>query len=342
MPQTSDRRPRRPRPPSAPATLSLPIIPLDVAPGTSAGRTSRAQRDGASPERPDASHVSRPRPTISGDGWDERDDDTPPPARSLVSSRSQPRWPMAPVSQPRALAVSVPRLATPPTRTVRRGVLWQTLLLAIVIATFLTSLHGIDGVNSALASAFQSQVFAHEDIKVTQKVPTFTQIDPTIGYLSTQQYNTYWKADCGAAATSEVLTAWGDPHGAIGYVINDMAPFLSSAGMVDPPDAFRAIAAKHHLSMVMTNNITAAQLFQIVQVQGIPVIVGVRDTFGGYYRYFAPGHFLVVTGADANGFQIVDSSTYFVHYLPTATFMSLWDFPRAVIYTPPDYGFQFP
>jgi hypothetical protein len=335
MPERRDRSTRWPRA-KAPTTLSLPIIPLDGEPGTSGGRSGRppASSDKLPAARQPLS-LDRRRVPMVPDDWDDEDI---PATRAMVAQRSQPRLPVAQTSLP-----SLPSMRAPaPVRSVKKGIVWQIVLLGIILATVLTSLRPAGSPQDALASAFQAQASAHRNVKITDLVPTFTQLDPTIGYLSTAQYNMYWNVDCGAAATSEVLTAWGDPRGAIGYVINDMVPHLTTAGMADPPGAFEAIARTHHFALVMTYSMTPAQLAQITEVQGIPVIVGVRDTYGGYYRYFAPGHYLVVVGADANGFQIVDSSTYYIHYLPTATFVSLWDNNFAVIFTSPSYGFQYP
>ena len=106
--------------------------------------------------------------------------------------------------------------------------------------------------------------------------------------------------------------------------------------------AFQQVGQQEGFSTIVTDNIDINQLRKIVTTYEIPVIVGVRDVSGGYYSYFSPGHFLVVTGADSNGFMIVDSSTYFVHYLPTATFLSLWASPKAVIFTPASLKFSMP
>lgn len=235
-----------------------------------------------------------------------------------------------------------PKRAAPPPRSIKRGLIWQIALLVVMMITFITTLHTVGNDPNARANAFQGNAGAVKDERIVNRVPTFIQIDPTIGYLSDSQYQAYSGADCSAAATSEVLTAWGDPTGNIGHVIQDMGSDLSPSGGLASRDAFQRVADAEHFNLTMTDGISAAQLANIVSNLGIPVVIGVRDDSGGYYRYFAPGHFLVVTGADANGFNIVDSSTYFVHYLPTATFMQLWDHPRAVILTPKDYTFVMP
>jgi hypothetical protein len=243
----------------------------------------------------------------------------------------------------RSVATLAPplRLGTAP-RPLRRTLLWQGLLALVAILALALSIHGAASPASAYASAFQAQSALQSNARIVDKVPIQTQIDPTIGYDSPAQYKSYSDAACGAASTSSVLLAWGDPKGRIGQVIDDMIPYIQPIGMVDPTSGFRQVAQRHGYDVVVTNTITPAQIAEIVSVQGIPVIVGIRDTSGGYYSYFSPGHFLVVVGADPNGFRVVDNSTYFVHYFSTATFLQLWDYPRATIYYPPGYNFQMP
>jgi hypothetical protein len=315
---------------STPHTLSLPSIPRDTQ-----ARPTTAK--------------SQPR-NAQSDNWEQiRHSTDPQPRRELVPTPE--RDPLIPTMEElqaisRHMAVlranrQPSALLTPP-RSIRRILVWQGFLLVTLVITFLTTLHPSESVGGTLNSAFQAHAGATRLDHVVDRVPTFIQIDPTIGYKSQQQYDTYSNADCSAAATSEVLTAWSDPNGSIGQVIEDMGDAISPSGGLVNFDGFRRVAQKHHFGITQTDNITTAQLAQIVTAQGLPVIIGVRDTYGGYYRYFAPGHFLVVTGADANGFRIVDSSTYFVHYLPTDTFVSLWDHPRAVILYSEGYGFQMP
>ncbi len=304
------------------------------------------------PQRAPASYPMRALTPYGDASWEDsgrtvgsvRDDMVPmiPDTQEMIAMTARSRALISVPAKNGSLTLPRPKRAAPP-RSIKRGFVWQGLLLGIMLATFFTSLHGA-GEAPGAANAFAAYASAQHKETVAMRVPTFIQIDPTIGYDSSAQYHTYANADCGAAATAEVLTAWGDPHGNIGHVIDDMTPdgSLTSAGMLNYSQAFKDVASKEHFNLVLSSTATAAQLAEIVTNQGIPVIIGVRDTTGGYYQYFAPGHFLVVTGADANGFDIVDSSTYFVHYLPTATFMQLWDQPRAAIFTPPSYSFQMP
>jgi hypothetical protein len=290
----------------------------------------------------------------SEDAWDDdeladdRDDDYDDPP--VTTGRPRALVTVPPQSLGR---VSVPQRAVgplmppplrmgPPPRSLKRTLIWQGMLVLVAVAALLATVHGSEPPAAAYASAFQAKSAAQVNVRIVDQVPIQTQLDPTIGYDSPQQYSQYSLAACGAAATSSVFLAWGDPQGKIGQVIDDMKPYIQPIGMVDPWHGFAQVAQRHHFNAIITNNITLTQLAYIVSVDAIPVVVGIRDTNGGYYRYFDTGHFLVVVGADANGFQVVDNSTYFVHYFPTSTFVSLWDYPRATIYTPVGYTFQMP
>ena len=362
MPQDEERRQRPAGPPKHPQTLSLPIIP-----------SSHLSRPTGSARavRPDASSVSRPRTSASvpripallptADAWDDaftdlagNDDDdaysydvasraTSQSERGLMARPSQSLGRTSGRQLALGPAITPPlRLGTPPPRPLRRTLAWQLILVLVAVAAIFATVQSSTPPVAAYASAFQAKATSKQNVRIVDQVPIQTQLDPTIGYDSPQQYKDYSSAACGAAATSSVLLAWGDPNGHIGQVIDDMKPYIQTTGMVDPINGFKQVGLRHHFNVTMTNNITAAQLAYIVQTMGIPVVVGIRDNNGGYYRYFDVGHFLVIVGADANGFQVVDNSTYFVHYFPTATFLSLWDYPRATIYTPQNYTFVMP
>ncbi len=355
MPRDAERPPRRAAP-KMPQTLSLPAIPPQASGSGSASAAPMSHEHPAVP--PSAPRVRRPPELLpSPAAWDDEYTYPPPDDREddadgaeeaadlALARRSVPpsQSVMRTTGRQRAVAALAPplRLGAAP-RPLRRTLLWQMLLVLVAILALALSIHGAAPPASAYASAFQAQSALQTNERIVDKVPIQTQIDPTIGYDSPAQYKLYSDAACGAASTSSVLLAWGDPKGRIGQVIDDMIPDIQPIGMVDPTDGFRQVAKRHGFDVVITNTITPAQIAQIVSVQGIPVVVGIRDTSGGYYTYFSPGHFLVIVGADANGFRVVDNSTYFVHYFPMATFLQLWDYPRATIYYPPSYNFQMP
>lgn len=355
MPRNVDRRQGRDGAAKFPQTLSLPIIPSSSSSG-SLPRPSAPSRPTSAPDsRPRSRAVPPPALLPSPDAWEDdfthmpveawEDNDTLAPRTT-----SRPSHALMPMSasglsrnsmKQRAIVTPPVRLGPAP-RPLRRTLTWQMILLVVAVMAIFATVHQVTPPASAYASAFQARAGARPKLRIVDQVPIQTQLDPTIGYDSPQQYKDYSLAACGAAATSSVLLAWGDPMGHIGQVIDDMKPYIQTIGMVDPLHGFAQVAQRHNFNALITNNITAAQLAYIVQTMGIPVVVGIRDTNGGYYQNFDVGHFLVIVGADPNGFQVVDNSTYFVHYFPTATFLSLWDAPRATIYTPVDYNFQMP
>jgi hypothetical protein len=304
--------------------------------------------------RPRLPRVSRPQV----DPWRDADDErrergftaeteallppTPEPQDLIALSRSYPSVTASARQMAVGPLIAPTRRPQAPARPIKRTMIWQGMLLLAALATIIAGIRTTTAAIPAYASAFEPKSAIQKSSKIVDLVPIQTQIDPTIGYDSPDQYNQYSGASCSAAATSSVLLAWGDPNGRIGQVIDDMGGYLSPTGGLQSPQGFAQVAKKQNFNIWMSNTISAAQVAQIVTTQGIPVVIGVRDTHGGYYRYFAPGHFLVVTGADANGFRIVDNSTYYVHYLPTADFLSLWDYPRAVVFTPPGYAWQPP
>ncbi|MFI5274846.1 MAG: hypothetical protein ACHQ4H_17585, partial [Ktedonobacterales bacterium] len=61
----------------------------------------------------------------------------------------------------------------------------------------------------------------------------------------------------------------------------------------------------------------------------------------GYYHYFDTGHFLVMTGGDDQGVAIVDSSEYYLHYLPLGVFSSMFTGMTTVI-VPKAYQYTVP
>lgn len=348
MPRGPTRRPRQDEPPSGPHTLSLPVIPRAASP-----------RDSVLPTR-----VSRPyRAVAAPDVWDDAADDRfdrqygtdadahdeyVPGTRELIAwSRSLPS--LTNSGNQRAVGPVLPRAPRlqPPPRPIKRTLIWQGILLVIALATIFAGIRNSGAGSTAYASPFEVGASSHKFSRIVDEVPILTQIDPTIGYDTPDQYKRYSGAACAAAAMSSVLLAWGDPQGHIGRVIDDMGDYLSPWGGLQSPQGFAQVGQKHGYNVWMSYDVTAAQVAQIVNTQGIPVIIGVRyrpgsGLFSNYYRYFAPGHFLVVTGADANGFQIVDNSTYYVHYLSISDFMALWDRPHAVVFTPQNYQWQPP
>jgi hypothetical protein len=310
---TDSRFPRNRRAAShGPPTLSLPTIPSRPVTEAPPPEPPRRKRGGMRREKqPERGPASRALMQVEEAG---------------VSVRVHAVRPMT----------TARRLPLPPERSVGRVLLWQAALVLVAGVVAILTINGGVIAKHAAASPFAAPATVHTNLKVVDRVPIQTQIDPTIGYTDSAQYHAYSLASCSAASSSSVLLAWGDPNGRIGQVISDMSPFLTPAGL-QSSDGFKQLADRHNFNVIYSTQVTAGQIAELVTVQGIPVIVGIRDDYNDYYRYFAPGHYLVIVGADANGFQVVDNSTYFVHYLPTATFMQLWVLRKTIIFTPKGY-----
>lgn len=159
-------------------------------------------------------------------------------------------------------------------------------------------------------------------------------------YDSQQQFNDWWDAACSAAVMSEILTAWGVPHATIGRLIDVMQPDISLNGGLLTSHGFVRGAAAFGYRADVRSTLTYNQMKYITNVLGLPIIVNVRISYG-YYHFFSGGHFLVMTGGDDQGLRIVDSSEYYIHYLPKATFDSMFTGITAVV-VPNGYDYTLP
>jgi ABC-type bacteriocin/lantibiotic exporter with double-glycine peptidase domain len=139
---------------------------------------------------------------------------------------------------------------------------------------------------------------------------------------------------------SEVLTAWGKPGASIGRMIDVMQPDISLDGGLLTPHGFQRGAQAFGYRADISWNLTYKQLLYITNQLGLPVIVNVRISYG-YYHFFAGGHFLVVTGGDDQGLTIVDSSEYYIRYLPLDTFASMFTGMTAMV-VPQGYTYTVP
>jgi hypothetical protein len=86
--------------------------------------------------------------------------------------------------------------------------------------------------------------------------------------------------------------------------------------------------------------LTYDQMRYLTNTLGIPVIVNVRISYG-YYHFFSGGHFLVMTYGDDQGLRLVDSSEYYLKYLPIDVFRSMFTGRTAVI-VPKDFQYTLP
>ena len=194
--------------------------------------------------------------------------------------------------------------------------------------------------------AFQARAESRTALNVAQAVKPLTSLKRPDQYDNPAQFALYSPAACSPSSMAEVLTAWGVPHATIGRMIDDLGPYLSpNWGLLDQ-EGFQVAAAKEGFRADIYWHLNYNQLLYLSNVAGLPVIVNFRRDWG-YYHYFAGGHFLTVTAGDQQGVSIVDSSEYYITYLPRDVFLSLWQWrgdgtAQAVVLVPKDYQYTIP
>lgn len=222
----------------------------------------------------------------------------------------------------------------------KAGSPWNAVRAIFAVATIVFVMWSgltIVGEPSQPLMAFQTDVGAAGAGKITSQVKPFTQLRRSDLYDNTSQFNQWGGAACSAASTAEVLTAWGIPNVTIGSVIDEMGSYISpNAGLLSY-SGFEKVAAKHGFRGDFSDKLSYSDILYITNTLGIPLIVNVRQSYG-YYHYFSGGHFLVVTGGDSQGLRIVDSSLYFIQYLPKSVFYGMFT-GRTELFVPKDYHY---
>lgn len=175
---------------------------------------------------------------------------------------------------------------------------------------------------------------------ITALVRPETQLLRPDLYDNVTQFNDWGGAACSAAALSEILTAYGVPNATIGHEIDELGSYISPNGGLLSRHGFVVVAAKHNLRADESTSLSYNQLVYITEQLGMPVIVNVRISYG-YYHFFDGGHFLTVVGGDAQGLRIVDSSEYYIHYLPKDVFYQMFTGYTAAI-VPASYQYTLP
>ena len=169
----------------------------------------------------------------------------------------------------------------------------------------------------------QAQVALSPGASITSLVKPETQLKRSDLYDSYAQFQLWGGAACSAAAFSEVLTAYGVHDATIGHEIDEFGKYIDPNWGLLNRHAFAIIAARHGLRADESTSWSYNQIVYVSQQLGLPVIVNVRISYG-YYSFFSGGHFLVVVGGDAQGLAIVDSSEYYIHYLPKDVFYQMF------------------
>lgn len=186
----------------------------------------------------------------------------------------------------------------------------------------------------------QAQVNSLMGAPITSLIQPETQLKRPDLYDNMAQFYEWGDAACSAAALSEILTAYGVKGATIGHEIDELGSYISPNGGLLNRHGFAVVAAKHGLRADESNSWTFNQMVYVSQQLGLPVIVNVHISYG-YYSFFSGGHFLVVVGGDSQGLAIVDSSEYYIHYLPKDVFYQMFTGYTAAI-VPADDHYTLP
>jgi hypothetical protein len=348
-----DKIPRRTREQSAarplsqvPGTLKLPSIPKTTQTGPKT-RGSRFPED-------------HPGGWRDWDDWDEHELNRYPdsnisvelqPGSDLIPLPSYPSVALSTESVPDLAAFRQSIAARAPRRRINTQMLverarspWsitRTILavLMMLVALFATIAGMGEPSQALMETAFAAQA-GSEPTSVAGHVQPETQLLCPKCYDNNAQFQAWGNADCSAAAASEVLTAWGAHGASIGKVIDTMGPDISLDGGLLRTTGFQRGVAPFGYQADISDHLTYNQMVYITHTLGLPIIVNVRIAYG-YFHFFAGGHFLVMTDGDSQGLKIVDSSEYYITYLPRDVFDSMFTGITIVI-VPKGYFYSIP
>jgi len=271
-------------------------------------------------------------------GWG--DEEAVPTARAPVPALAAYASPAPVARRPLVATRAILRRARSPWSVVRMA-LAAGAICATLISTFTAA-----GEPSQAYQAFAASLGSKRLQIIAQQVKPLTSLLRPEQYDSPAQFNTYSPAACSPSVLAEVLTAWGVPDATIGHMIDDLGADLSPYWGLVTQDGFQVVAAKHHMRADISWTMSYNQILYLTNTLGLPVIVNFRRDYG-YYHYLAGGHFLAVTGGDQQGVSIVDSSEYFIKYLPHDVFDGLWQWrgdgtAMTVVIVPDNYQYSLP
>jgi hypothetical protein len=212
-------------------------------------------------------------------------------------------------------------------------------LIAICV-TLLLSITGVGEPSQPLMAFFNAQAAGANAQSITALVKPLTQGKLVSQYDSVAQYNEYWGAACSAAVLAETLTAWGVKGASIGHMIDELGSTISPSGGLLTYSGFQKVAGLHQMRSDFRDNLSYKQMLYITNTLHLPLIVNVRISYG-FYHFFSGGHFLVMTAGDSQGLRLVDSSLYYVTYMPLSVFNSMFT-GRTVLLLPSDYTYTLP
>lgn len=214
------------------------------------------------------------------------------------------------------------------------------LALIAVAVTLLLSITTAGEPSQPLMQFFNVQAAGASAQHIGDLVQPLTQGVRKDQYDSLDQYNTYWGAACSAAVLAETLTAWGVKGVTIGRMIDELGAYISPYGGLLSYAGFQKVASLHGMRADFRENLTYKQMLYITNTMHLPLIVNVRISYG-FYHFFSGGHFLVMTAGDSQGVRLVDSSLYYVHYMPLSVFNGMFT-GRTELLTTQDYVLNLP
>jgi hypothetical protein len=216
------------------------------------------------------------------------------------------------------------------------------LALVMMLVALFATIGGMgEPSQSLMETAFAANAGTASALTPAGRVQAETQMTCSKCYDNKAQFEAWGNADCSAAAASEVLTAWEVPGATIGKLIDTMGPDISLNGGLLRTTGFQRGVAPFGYQADISTHLTYNQMVYITHTLGFPIIVNVRISYG-YFQFFSGGHFLVMTDGDSQGLKIVDSSEYYIKYLPRDVFYSMFTgitviiVPKGTPYTVPN------
>ena len=290
-----------------------------------------------------AHSVARPLALMRADTVVERDEaqyqSSMPNARALVTTDSVPdlvAWrPPVPAGRKPVYTRAIETAKRNPWSVSR-----IMLTTIVVFVTLLLSVTKVGEPSQPLMQFFNAQAAGASSQNIAALVQPLTQGKRVDQYDSVAQYNEYWGAACSAAVLAETLTAWGVKGATIGRMIDELGSYISPYGGLLSYAGFQQVAAKHGMRSDFRENLSYKQMLYITNTLHLPLIVNVRISYG-FYHFFSGGHFMVMTAGDSQGIRLVDSSLYYVKYMPLSVFNSMFT-GRTVLLLPSDYELTLP
>jgi hypothetical protein len=340
-----------------PGTLKLPAIPEDrYAASRSAAPVDDAALAGDPQEEWDDDYDEEWNAADAGDEWGQYARQSGGreliPVDELVPETRYPISPLSPDSVPdlAAFRPSLPQVK-PRVRvntqmlierarspwSIARAIL---AVVAMIVALFATIAAMGEPSQKLMETAFAASSGSGSSFTVAGRVQPETQLLCPKCYDNNAQFVAWGDADCSAATASEVLLAWGVRGASIGKMIDDMVPDISLNGGLLTINGYQRGASHFGYRADISSHLSYNQIIYIAHTLGLPVIVNVRISYG-YFHFFSGGHFLVVTDGDAQGVTIVDSSEYYIKYLPRDVLYSMFTGITAVL-VPNGYFYSVP